>query len=96
MYSNFPEIIKITSTNYVPEILQQQYFIDTSTNPEGCHMSNFIRQNEVNKANELLKVQQPLLESSSEMDKLRCITNTAHFPVTKNTVMGTNFPSREF
>ena len=32
-------------------------------------MSNFIRQNEVNKANELLKVQQPLLESSSEMDK---------------------------
>ena len=25
-------------------------------------MSNFIRQNEVNKANKLLKVQQPLLE----------------------------------
>ena len=41
-------------------------------------MSNFIRQNEVNKANELLKFQQPLLESPSEMDKLRCITNTAH------------------
>ena len=59
-------------------------------------MSNFIRQNEVNKANELLKVQQPLLESSSEMDKLRCITNTAHSPNTKTTVMGTNFPSREF
>ena len=35
-------------------------------------MSNFIRQNEANMANELLKVQQPLLESSSEMDKLRC------------------------
>ena len=31
-------------------------------------MSNFIRQNEVNMANEPLKVQQPLLESSSEMD----------------------------
>ena len=59
-------------------------------------MSNFIRQNEVNKANELLKVQQALLESSSEMDKLRCITNTAHSPVTIFTVMGTNFPSREF
>ena len=58
-------------------------------------MSNFICQNEVNKANELLKVQQ-LLECSSEMDKLRCITNTAHSPVTKTTVMGTNFPSREF
>ena len=59
-------------------------------------MSNFIRQNEVNKANELLKVQQPLLESSSEMDKLRCIANTVHSPVTKTTVMGTNFPCREF
>ena len=43
-------------------------------------MSNFIRQNEVNEANELLKVQKSLLESSSEMDKLRCITNTAHSP----------------
>ena len=51
-------------------------------------MSHFIRQNEVNKANELLKVQQPLLESSSGMGKLRCITNTAHSPVTKTTVMG--------
>ena len=70
--------------------------LSTHTYPEGCHMSNFIRQNEVNKANELLKVQQPLLESSSEMDKLRCITNTVHSPVTKTTVMGTNFPSREF
>ena len=59
-------------------------------------MSNYIRQNEVNKANELLKNQQPLLERSSEMDKLRCITNTTHSPVTKTTVMGTNFPSREF
>ena len=46
-------------------------------------MSNFICQNEVNMANEPLKVQQPLLESSSEMDKLRCITNTALSPVTK-------------
>ena len=49
-------------------------------------MSNFIRRNDVNKANELLKVQQPLLESSSEMDKLRCITNTADSPVTITTV----------
>ena len=54
-------------------------------------MSNSIRQNEVNMVNELLNVQQPLLESSNEMDKLRCITNTAHSPVTKTTVMGTNF-----
>ena len=59
-------------------------------------MSNFIRQNEVKNANELLKVQQSLLESSSEMDKLRCETITVHSPVTKITVMGTNFPSREF
>ena len=63
---------------------------------EGCHMSNFSRQNEVNGTNELLKVQQPHLESSSEMDKLRCITNTARSPVTITTVMGTNFSSREF
>ena len=47
-------------------------------------------------ANEPLKVQQPHLECSSEMDKLRCITNTALSPVTKITVMGTNFLSREF
>ena len=67
---------------------QQQHVINTSTNPEG-HMSNFISQNKVNMANEPLKVQQPLLESSSEMDKLRCITNTAHSPVTKITVMET-------
>ena len=33
-------------------------------------MSNFIRQNEVNLANEPLTVGKPLLESSSEMDKL--------------------------
>ena len=59
-------------------------------------MSNFIRQNEVDKANDLLKVQRPLLESSSEMDKLRCKTNMVHSPVTKTTVVETNFPSREF
>ena len=51
-------------------------------------MSNFIRENEFNMANEPLKVQQPLLESSSEMDKILCITNTAHSPVTKMTVIG--------
>ena len=33
-------------------------------------MSNFIRQNKVNTAGEPLKVEQPLLESSSEIDKL--------------------------
>ena len=58
-------------------------------------MSNFIGQNEVKMANEPLKVQQLLLESSSEMDKIRCITNTAHSPVTKINVMVTNFLSRE-
>ena len=45
-YSELPETIKITPTNHVQEILQQQHFINTSTNPEGCHMSDFIRQNE--------------------------------------------------
>ena len=33
-------------------------------------MINYIRQNEVNMADEPLKIEQPLLESSSEMDKL--------------------------
>ena len=59
-------------------------------------MSNCICQNQVNMANEPLKVQLQHLESSSGLDKLRCITNTALSPVTKITVMGTNFPSREF
>ena len=56
----------------------------------------FIRQNEVNMANEPLKVEKPLLEKSSEMDKLQCITNTEHSPDTKITVMGTKFPAQEF
>ena len=59
-------------------------------------MSNYIRQIEVNMANEPLKIEQPLLESSSEMDKLQCITNTEHSPHTKITVMGTSFSAQEF
>ena len=51
-------------------------------------MSHFIHQNEVNMTKEPLKFQQPLLESSSEIDKLRC---TALSPVTKITLMGTIF-----
>ena len=49
----------------------------------------------VNMANEPLKVEKPLLESSSEIDKLQCITNTEHSPDTKITVMGTRFPAQE-
>ena len=60
-------------------------------------MSNFIRQNEVNMANEPLKVEKSLLESSSEMDKLPCTTNTEHSPDTIITVMVTGrFPAHEF
>ena len=58
-------------------------------------MSNFIHQNEVKMAKEPLKVQQPFLESSSEMDKLLCITNTENLPVTKITEVGINFSVRE-
>ena len=58
-------------------------------------MSNYIRQKEVNMANEPLKVEKPLLEISSEMDKLPCITNTEHFPDTKITVMVTSVPAKE-
>ena len=56
-------------------------------------MSNYIRQIEVNMANEPLQVEQTLLESSSEKDKLACKTNTKHSPHTKLTVMGTSFPA---
>ena len=51
-------------------------------------MSNHIRQNEVNVANERLIVEQPLLKSSSEMSKLPCATYIERSPVTKTTVMG--------
>ena len=71
------------------------------TNAEGCHMSNFISQNEINIVNDPLKVQKPVLECSSEMDKLRCITDNAlssskKLLLIKIIAMGTNFPSREF
>ena len=95
-FSEFPAITKSTPANHVPEIFQPQHYINTSTNPESCHMSNFIRQNEVNTANEALKVEKPVLESSSEMDKLQCITNTEHSPDTKITVMGTRSPAQDF
>ena len=58
-------------------------------------MSNYIRQNKENIANEPSKVEQPLLESSREMYKLSCITNTEHSPDTKITVFGTSFPAEE-
>ena len=68
MYSKFPAITKTNPANHVPEILQPHLFINTSTNPDSGHMSNYIRQIKVNMANEPLKVEQPLRESSSEMD----------------------------
>ena len=81
----------------LPIFLQpQQHFINTSINPDGGHISNYICQNEVNATNEPLKVEKPLLESSSEMDKLPCITNIEHSPATKITEMGTSFSAREF
>ena len=92
----FPVITKTTPANHVPKILQQQHFINTSTNPDGCHMSNFIRQNSVNMAHKPLQVEQPLMESSSEKDNLPCITNTEHSPDAKITVLGTSFLAREF
>ena len=76
-------------------MLQQQHCISTSTNPGGHHMSNSIRQNEVKMANEPLKIQQPL-QSSSEMDKVPCITNTEQSPVTNITVKGTSFILEKF
>ena len=95
MYSKFPAITKTTPANHVSAILQPQHFISTSTNPECCHMSNFIFQNDINTANELFKFEQQLLESSSEIDKLQCKTYTKHSQDTKITLMGTSFPAQE-
>ena len=58
-------------------------------------MSNYIRQNEVNTADGPLKVENPLLESSSEIDKL--VHNEYQiFPRHQITVLGTIFPAQEF
>ena len=62
-YSKFPAITKTNPANHVPEILQPHHFINTFTNPDGGHMSNYIK---VNMTNEPLKAEQPLRESSSE------------------------------
>ena len=70
-YSEFPAIT--TPASHVLKILQPKHFINPSTNPEGCHMSNFNRQNEGKMANEPLKVEKPILGSSGEMDKLLCV-----------------------
>ena len=66
--SKFPAITKTNPANHLSKILQPHHFINTSTDPDGGHMSNCIRQIKVNMANELLKVEQPLRKSSSEMD----------------------------
>ena len=47
-------------------------------------------------ANEPLIVEQPFVKSSSEMDKLPCLTNTEHSPDTKISVIRTSFPTSEF
>ena len=55
-YFELAAITKTTPANYVPGILQQQHFINTSTNPEDRSVSNLIRQNDVNVATGPLKV----------------------------------------
>ena len=77
---------KYYNNNTLPTHLPTQKF---ST----CQISS-IKMN-VNMANEPLKVANPVLECSSEIDKLRCITDRALSPVIKIIVMGTNFPSEK-
>ena len=48
----FPAFTKTTPANRVPELLQPRHFINTSTNPDGSHMSNYIPQIEVNMASQ--------------------------------------------
>ena len=52
---------KTNPANHLLKILQPHHFINTSTNPGGGHMSNYVRQIKVNMANEPLKVEQPQL-----------------------------------
>ena len=55
-HSKLPASTKTTPANHDPKILQQQHLNNnTSTNPDGCHMSNGIHQNEINMTNEPLK-----------------------------------------
>ena len=58
-------------------------------------MSSFICQNEVNMAKEPLKVEQPLLESSSEIHKL-VYDLYQIFPRHQNYRYGDNISSHEF
>ena len=82
MYSKFLEISKTTPPHHVPEILQRQHFINIFTNADGGHVSNFIRQSpELSQYGKLTSpIEQSLQESSSEMDKLPCMSNTIHSP----------------
>ena len=65
----FPANTKTTPSNHFPEILHLQHFINTITTSDGGPISTSIRRIEVNMANESLKVEQPLLQRSSEMAK---------------------------
>ena len=58
-------------------------------------MPNFISQIVVIMENAPRKVEQPLLKSSSEMDELRCITNSLSSHQNYRDKL-TNFPSHEF
>ena len=81
--------------NHVSEIFLPYHFIKTSTNLKSGHMSDYIHQNYVNVSNEPIKVEQPILESSSEMDNFPCITITEHSADTKITIMRTSSTARE-
>ena len=62
------------------KILQPHHFINTSINPDSGHTSNYTRQNEVNVANEHLKVENRLLESLIEWINFPCYNQKRTFP----------------
>ena len=94
-FQKFPAMTETIPGNHVSEIFLPYHFIKTSTNLKSGHMSDYIHQNYVNVSNEPIKVEQPILESSSEMDNFPCITITEHSADTKITIMRTNSSARE-
>ena len=94
-FRKFPAMTKTTPGNLVSEIFLPYHFIKPSTNPKSSHMSDYIHQNYVNVSNEPVKVEQQLLEISSEMDNYPCITITENSSDTKITIMRTSSIVRE-
>ena len=86
----FHQLLKLLQQTMFPEYYNNSC-VQSSTKPGGGHVSNCIRQNEVNMADEPFEVEEPLLESSSEIDKL-VYDQYQIFP--RHQKLWTNFPAQ--